>query len=341
MWQILLIISLIHIFFVFIAVIYNVLKKSKKEYQKNIEFPEISILIPAYNEEKNIENKIKNILVQDYPQEKLEILVGSDGSTDKTVEKARKFDNVKVFDFKRTGKSGVLNKLFRESSGEYILISDADTVFLSKDAIKKAVLSKAEMVTGIVGSKELPGFKKYWNVEFNIRNFESYFGKCVVSSGTFIFIKREYFPKIPENIIADDLFIPLGVIKNGGKSIQNDEIICKTEHEKYTTKSYFRKKIRIVRGGIQILKEYFELKSDFISFLFFFLHKISRWYMAFFFSLFLLAFNIKIFGIFAMISIILFLISRKFRMFMIDLFVPVIATIIEFIKPTKFGGWEF
>ncbi|WGS66024.1 glycosyltransferase [Marinitoga aeolica] len=344
MWQLFLIISLMHVLFVAIAIIYNVFSKKIDMNVSNIDisnFPKISILIPAYNEEKNIENKIKNILSQNYPKDKLEILIGSDGSTDRTAEKARKVENVKVFEFDRSGKASVLNKLYQKSSGDYILVSDADTLFLSKNALKNAVLSNSEMVTAIVGSDELPGLKKYWNIEFNVRNFESQFGKCVVSSGTFIFVKREYFPEIPSHIIADDLFIPLWVIKNGGKSIQNDSIICKTEKENYTTRSYFKKKMRVVRGGIQTLFEYFELKLDFLSFSFFFLHKISRWYMALFFTLFLLFFDVKLFLSYISVSLLLFLVFKKFRMLMIDLYVPVIATILEFIKPTKFGGWDF
>ncbi|NUU97763.1 glycosyltransferase [Marinitoga sp. 1138] len=340
MWKIFLVLSILHIIFVFIAIISNIFLKKRENLKDITIWPKISILIPAYNEEKNIENKINNIFLQDYPKECIEILVGSDGSTDKTVEKAKKFENVKVFDFDRMGKASVLNKLFSQSSGDYILVSDADTEFILKDSLKKAVLSNADMVTGIVGHNELPGLKKYWNLEFNIRNFESKFGKCVVSSGTFIFVKREFFPQLPKEIIADDLFIPLSVIKNGGKTIQNDEIICKTEEEVYTFKKYFKKKIRIVRGGIQTFFFFLNHKLDFLTITFFFLHKIARWYMALFFSLFLLLFNLNWFFYIFVLSLILFIFSKKFRILIIDLFVPVIATIIEIINPTKFGGWD-
>ena len=92
----------------------------------------VSILISAYNEEKIIRSKIENCLNIDYPEDKLEVLVGSDGSTDRTNEIIESIDDTRVRFFRfgeRNGKSWILNRLVRESNGTFLVFTDANVLF--------------------------------------------------------------------------------------------------------------------------------------------------------------------------------------------------------------------
>ncbi|MCK4965976.1 glycosyltransferase, partial [bacterium] len=103
--------------------------------------PSVSMLISAYNEDTVIAQKIENFIRMDYPEDKLQILIGSDGSTDATNEILKKFENdrIRIFLYSgRKGKTAVLNNLIREAPGEIILFSDANT-FYKPDAVRKIV----------------------------------------------------------------------------------------------------------------------------------------------------------------------------------------------------------
>jgi len=111
--------------------------------QKAEIFPSISVIIPAYNEADSIEKKIKNTLALEYPADKIEVLIGSDGSTDETVTLAGRYSNekLKIIDFKENrGKTAVQNDLVDSSKGEILIFTDAAS-FLSKDASNTVMAS--------------------------------------------------------------------------------------------------------------------------------------------------------------------------------------------------------
>src|SRR5580704_5677530 len=105
------------------------------------EWPSVSVLISVYNEEKHITERIKNLLALDYPADKLEIIIGSDGSTDRTNDFVGKFTDprVKLHAFEeRGGKPSVLNRLIPQAHGELLAFSDANAMF-APDALRKLV----------------------------------------------------------------------------------------------------------------------------------------------------------------------------------------------------------
>ena len=136
----------------------------------------MTILITAYNEEKHIRSKIENTLQIDYPAEKLEILIASDGSTDKTDEIVKEFfaKGIKLFRQEgRKGKTYTQNKAVEQSSGEIILFSDATTI--SADVLHAILPNFADQKIGCVAGKLIyvdnsqsnvgKGAKSYWNYE--------------------------------------------------------------------------------------------------------------------------------------------------------------------------------
>jgi len=133
-------------------------------YRDVTDLPKISLIIAAYNEEKIIAEKIQNCLSLDYPTECLEILIGSDGSTDKTNEILSKVNDprVKISMFQgRHGKNWVLNQLVKESTGDVLVFTDANIMF-NKDALKHLVKPfQKETIGGVIGKLSLvvPGEK--------------------------------------------------------------------------------------------------------------------------------------------------------------------------------------
>ena len=101
--------------------------------------PIVSVIVAAYNEEKSIGRRVKNLLEQDYPEKRIEIIVASDGSTDKTVEIAKQYEGVKVLDFKENkGRAAVQNDAVKLAKGDILVFTDATTEF-EKSFIKKMV----------------------------------------------------------------------------------------------------------------------------------------------------------------------------------------------------------
>src|SRR3989344_403136 len=116
--------------------------KNKPEIKESTD-KKVTIIIPAYNEEKSIEKTIKSALSLDYPKEKIEIIVVDDGSKDNTYEIAKRFASehnpkVRIFTKKNGGKGTALNKGIKESTGEIIVTMDADTA-VNADALKKMI----------------------------------------------------------------------------------------------------------------------------------------------------------------------------------------------------------
>jgi cellulose synthase/poly-beta-1,6-N-acetylglucosamine synthase-like glycosyltransferase len=108
---------------------YNSDKKKKKLLFSDDELPKVSVIIPAYNEEKSIARTIESIIASDYPKNKFEIIVVDDGSKDKTLEIAKKYKSkiVKIFTKKNGGKGTALNFALKKVTGEIIFSMDADT----------------------------------------------------------------------------------------------------------------------------------------------------------------------------------------------------------------------
>lgn len=183
-------------------------------------WPTVSVVISAYNEEAVIGRRIQNLLDQDYPRELVEILIGSDGSTDRTCEVAARyrFAGVQVAAFSaRRGKANVLNDLVARANGEYVVFTDAATVFYP-GAIKELMAGvwrypTAAVITGKLelraprGSRNLEGW--YWRYESFLKETESAIGAGLGVSGTIYAVRRGDYCPLPPATIADDLLEPL------------------------------------------------------------------------------------------------------------------------------------
>ena len=183
--------------------------------------PEISILISVYNEEDYIEDAVRSIYECNYPKDKINLLIGSDGSTDNTdeiIERLKNtYSNIQTFRYNRSGKNGVLNQLINQTKTDLIFFMDAD-LRISKDSLDVlvkyfsdenvgAVQSHLEMISeqdsdnaGRVGET------KYQKYETSMRLNESKINSAVNALGTLYGVRRSNLTFIPTNKVMDDLF---------------------------------------------------------------------------------------------------------------------------------------
>lgn len=187
--------------------------------------PMVSIIIPAYNEEKVIAKRIENCLALDYPRERMEVVVGSDGSTDKTVEIAKTYESqgVRVLDFPTNrGRSQVHNDCVKAARGEIIFFTDADTEY-KPDCIRKMVRHYADPKVGCVGGELRSGsFKEgaigggqglYWKWEYALRRWQSRLGVLTKVSGANMSMRRDLYHPLPEDVDIDQAAGPMVILQ--------------------------------------------------------------------------------------------------------------------------------
>jgi len=248
----------------------------------------VSILIAAYNEEKVIKEKLESIFNSDYPKEQIEVLVGSDCSTDKTNEIVRSFPGTQLIEFKeRSGKIKIINHLKSIANHEILILTDANVMF-DKDTIHELVKHFNNPEIALVDSNMMninqqgKGISKaestYIRGEVGIKNNEGkVFGMMMGPFGGCYAVRKSFYENVPENFLVDDFYVNMKVLEKGGKAIS--EINAKVYEEVPTDwKIEFKRKIRIATGSFQNLWEFYPLLFRFNALSFCFLsHKVLRW----------------------------------------------------------------
>ena len=197
-------------------------------------WPSLTVVVSAYNEEAVIGRRIQNLLDQDYPSEQLEILIGSDGSTDATCQIVASYRDagVQLAAFPtRRGKASVLNDLVRLAGGEFVVFTDAATVFY-QDALQQLVTGfwRYPSASVMVGELEMRSSRSsrnpdgwYWRYEVFLKEFESKMGAGLGASGTIYAVRRRDYCPLPPDTVADDLLEPLLVLlRTKGHVVQHE-----------------------------------------------------------------------------------------------------------------------
>lgn len=258
-------------------IILVVSKLFRKPVDKRPIFPKVSILLSAYNEEKVIERRLRNFFSLDYPKDKLEIIVVSDGSTDRTAEIVSRWTDmgVKLLNSPtRRGKAHALNRAVAEAKGEIIVFADARQVY-DPDAIKELVANFSDERVGAVsgelhfrnGSETSPigeGLSRYWTYEKFIRKHESMLHSSLGATGAIYAIRRELFTPIPEDTILDDFVIPMKVVQRGFRVIFEPKARA-YDRPFSKAKQEFIRKVRTLAGNWQAFAFVKELFNPFRS----------------------------------------------------------------------------
>ncbi len=278
----------------FAADLKRLFSKKSSSLPKDEEWPAVSMIIAAYNEEEILEQKIINSQELNYPKEKLEILIGSDGSRDRTADILRAHPEIRGVIFeKNRGKAAVLNDLISQASHEILLFCDANTMLLP-NAIRELVHHFADPQVGSVSGRLLLqsvddqvalsyGESLYWRIETTIKLLENEWGIVMGANGALYAIRKEYAASLPINrTVMDDFFITSSILMRGKKSLLIPTAIgLETTSTERTGE--FRRKIRIGRANVNYLFRFLPLLNPFrplIAYAFA-SHKLLRWLSSF------------------------------------------------------------
>jgi cellulose synthase/poly-beta-1,6-N-acetylglucosamine synthase-like glycosyltransferase len=224
--------------------------------------PKITVLVPAHNEESNIELKLKNIKDALYPKEKIEVIVVDDASEDNTLEKARLFIENNpdlrltiVRQYPRVGKSAALNKALDLSANEIVVVSDADTLW-PPNILVEVLPYLADPTVGAVTGRSVNrnifeswvtrGEDIYLNLMSLIRVGESKIHSTIRFEGGFCAYKREAFKRFDCETGSDDSGTALEVVQNGFRAIMVPEAVFYTD---FPTKVRDKFKIKVRRAN--------------------------------------------------------------------------------------------
>jgi cellulose synthase/poly-beta-1,6-N-acetylglucosamine synthase-like glycosyltransferase len=263
----------------------------------NAELPSVSILIPAHNEEAVIAKKLQNTLSLDYPRDKLELVVVSDGSTDRTDTIVKKFTADCPLQFirvdSRKGKANALNKGLQHVNGEIVVFSDS-SIMLEKDALKAITKAFADSEVGCIsGEDHIPGGGGeglYGQYELYLRNLESQTSSIVGASGSFYAQRRQLCIPFIEGLAPDFLSV-LNTVQQGYRAISEPSAkgIMSAVSD---TGAEFRRKVRTLLRGMTTLWAKRSLMNPLKNATFAFVlisHKLMRWLVPLFLMVMLVA----------------------------------------------------
>lgn len=264
------------------------------EWPDDAEWPSVALLIAAHNEEAVIDARIRDALAADYPRDRFEVVIGSDGSTDATAAIVGRYagQGVRLLDFaENRGKAVVLNDAMAEIDAEIVVLSDANTD-TDPGAIRRLVRWFRDPSVGVVCGRLVlvdPATGRnadglYWKYETFLKKCEARLGALLGSNGAIYAIRRDRYVPIPPGTIIDDFVIPLlSRLRHGGRILYDAEAVA-TEETPADVRDEFRRRARIGAGGFQSLPLLWPLMSPRFGWLAFAFvsHKLLRWLGPFF-----------------------------------------------------------
>jgi len=262
---------------------------AKGTFPADYELPYVSLIIPAYNEENFIRDKMENCNWLSYRKDHIEVLVASDGSDDGTNSIVNKYANgyIKLLEFpRRRGKTAVLNDAIEKATGEIIILSDASSL-LSMDAIenltrhfyneKVGCVSGSYKLIDIDVSSRSAGEGAYWKYETAIKKSESRMNSILGAHGAIYAFRKKLFKPLPTGAINDDYILPMKILEQGYKVVYETEAIG-IELAKTNLGNEMKRRVRIAVGNFQqlfLLKNMLNPFKGMVS-LQFFSHKFLR-----------------------------------------------------------------
>ncbi len=223
--------------------------------------PSVSVVLAARNEEAAIGPRLDNLVALDYPAERLETIVASDGSDDATVDIAGRYAGrgVTVLALERVGKADALNAAVAAARGEIIVFTDANTMF-EPGALRALVAPFADPEVGGVagdqrylpaagGSADAQGERSYWDFDRRVKLAESRAGSTVAATGAIYAVRRELFePVIPG--VTDDFITSTAVIARGRRLVFVPDAVA-WEPVAASNRLEYGRKVRIMTRGLR------------------------------------------------------------------------------------------
>lgn len=288
---------------IIITVVSVFFNQDKKSYDQTLSLS-VSILLPVYNEENSIRQKLDSLLQLNYPEDKIEILIGSDNSSDATNEIIKEYSlKAKRVKFElyneRRGKPATVNSLARMAKGEILVITDAG-VIPEKESLGKMLQAFSHADTGLVDSNirrkstetnRISPEHIYQLLEHRIKMAESKAGGLMMGpSGGYYAIRKDLYRDVPENFLVDDFCINMKVLLAGYRSKVEPGALA-YETETGNIREIFNRQVRISAGNFQNMSHFRSLlvKPWLKVFYTYFFHKVLRWLSPLIYLVFLLS----------------------------------------------------
>lgn len=262
------------------------------------ELPAVSIVIAAYNEEEILAEKLANLRALDYPKDKLDVVIVSDGSTDRTSALLGAVQEPwlrTILLETRGGKANALNCGVHAARHDILIFSDATTLFEPATPLK-LVRHFTDPTVGVVcGSLQFHGSREsrategvYWNYESMIRLMEGRLGATLTASGAIYALRRACYPELSPETWIEDFVVPMNARKLRFKVAYDPEAIA-TEPAAESVEGEFKRRTRIAAGSFRALGELSRIPLDAVTLWAFFSHKVLRWILPFLMITLLLA----------------------------------------------------
>lgn len=254
--------------------------------------PAVAILCSAHNEEAVIGGRIRNLQSLDYPADRLSILIGVDGSDDRTAEVSRSLasadSRIRVHAVsQRRGKAAMLKDLVALSREPVLVLTDANTAF-RPGALRALVAPLRDPRVGGVSGRLIltppPGSEtrevEYWGWETRLKCAESVVDSCLGANGGIYAVRRERFwAGLPDNTIIDDFVIGMKVREQGDRMVFEPSAVA-TEEAPPSVRDEWGRRVRIGAGAFQALglcRRCLSPRLGAFAWMFF-SHKVLRWF---------------------------------------------------------------
>lgn len=271
----------------------RLLGKSDVIPEKPTEFPEVTFVVAAYNEQDWIVDKINNTLDLEYPKSKIKYFFVTDGSNDRTPEIIQQYPQIKLFHRpERAGKIAAVERIMEYVTTPIVIYTDANTM-VNKEAIYNIVRHYEDPKVGAVaGEKRISmgsedaanaaGEGIYWKYESSLKRWDSELYSVVGAAGELFSLRTEMYEAVPKDTIIEDFYMTLRIAQKGYK-VRYEPNAYAVEGPSASVKEELKRKIRIAAGGIQAIVrlasllnifKYGMLTFQYVS------HRVLRWTLA-------------------------------------------------------------
>lgn len=268
-------------------------KEKKQTTEDKSQYPEVTLMICAYNEESVIEEKMANIRALDYPKDKLCVMWVTDGSTDNTNKLLSAYPEVKlVFSQERLGKAHAMQHGLQENKNGFVVFTDANTM-LNKEAITEVMRLFMDPSVGCVsgekrvmarneGQTAAQGEGMYWKYESKLKQWDSELYSAMGAAGELIAVRMSVYKPAPSNALLDDFMVSMNILSQGYRIAYTSKAYA-MEYGSANMKEESKRKRRIAAGGLQSTWWLRNMMNPFndvrVAFLFV-SHRVLRWTIA-------------------------------------------------------------
>ncbi|ELB2785228.1 glycosyltransferase family 2 protein [Vibrio alginolyticus] len=243
-------------------------ERAYKASKTDNQLPSITVIVPAYNEEQWIAEKIRNLASLDYPRDKLRVVIACDGCTDNTAEIAQATiqeaicsDTLFIINDHQInrGKVALLNEEMRHVSSDITALSDTSAL-ISCDSLLLASQHYQNENVGVVNatyqimSTDNQGEAAYWRYQSRVKHQESLLGSTIGSHGAFYTFRTHLFEPLEVSTINDDFILPMRIVLRGYSAIYEPNMLA-LELEQSSDNADFKRRLRISAGNMQQLMQ--------------------------------------------------------------------------------------